>query len=227
MSDKFQNKYRIASARLPRWNYGHQAAYFVTICTKNRRHWFGAIRGGTMHLSEIGKIAEQEWVKTPGIRPDMNLELGEFVVMPNHFHAIVIIGENTYNTQPRRDATHRVSTPTPIPPPPSRIIKNPQINSARNPTIWRPLCGDSNRRSPKTPVTFKPISPGNRGITITSFGTTRRFTTFPDISGKTLRNGGKTGSTKRRSDHSRQIKWGNTIFFVAPVTNCAKPALTR
>ena len=70
-----------------------------------------------MHLSEIGKIADQEWVKTPGIRPDMNLELGEFVVMPNHFHAIVIIGDNAYNTEcggddrdRRRDAMHRVST---------------------------------------------------------------------------------------------------------------------
>ena len=31
------------------------------------------------------------------MRPDMNLQMGEFVVMPNHFHAIIIIGENQYN----------------------------------------------------------------------------------------------------------------------------------
>jgi len=98
MSDgKFKNKYRIASARLPHWDYGRQAAYFVTICTKNRQHYFGSIQQGMMYLSDIGKIAEQEWIKTPAIRPDMNLTLGEFVVMPNHFHGIIIIGENSYN----------------------------------------------------------------------------------------------------------------------------------
>lgn len=119
MPEKYQNKYRIASARLPQWDYGYQAAYFVTICTKKRRHWFGAIRNRTMYLSEIGKIAEQEWVKTPDLRPNMNLELGEYVVMPNHFHAIIIIGENRYNGNNGRDAIHCVSTPAPIPPSPT------------------------------------------------------------------------------------------------------------
>jgi len=100
MDDKFQNKYRISSARLQNWDYGWNASYFVTICTKNREHYFGEIVDGEMHFSEIGKIAESDWVKSPDIRPDMNLELGAFVVMPNHFHGIVIIGKNKYN---RRD----------------------------------------------------------------------------------------------------------------------------
>ena len=51
-----------------------------------------------MRLSELGIIVETEWLKTPEIRPDMNLTMGEFKVMPNHFHAIVMIGENVYNT---------------------------------------------------------------------------------------------------------------------------------
>ena len=50
-----------------------------------------------MELSEIGKIVESEWLKTPSIRPDMNLSLDVFVIMPNHFHAIIIIGKNQYN----------------------------------------------------------------------------------------------------------------------------------
>jgi len=54
--------------------------------------------GFKLQLSEIGKIAESEWLKTPDIRPDMNLRLGEFIVMPNHMHGIIIIGENQYNT---------------------------------------------------------------------------------------------------------------------------------
>ena len=50
-----------------------------------------------MQLSEIGKIVQTEWIKTPGIRLDMKLELLEFIVMPNHFHGIIVIGKNEYN----------------------------------------------------------------------------------------------------------------------------------
>ena len=86
MDDKFQNKYRISSARLQNWDYRWNAPYFVTICTKGRQHYFGEIVDGIMQLSDIGKIVESEWVKSPDIRPDMNLELGEFVVRPNSFN---------------------------------------------------------------------------------------------------------------------------------------------
>ena len=115
MTDKYQNKYRIPSARLQNWDYGWNAAYFVTICTKDMDHCFGKIHDGVMDLSEIGKIAQTEWLKTPEIRPDMNLELGSSMVMPNHFHGIITIGENQYNTlitDDGRDAMHRVSTTT-------------------------------------------------------------------------------------------------------------------
>jgi REP element-mobilizing transposase RayT len=117
--EKYKNKYRIPSARLPYWDYGQNAAYFITICTKNREHYFGEIitNRDAMHcvstimqLSEIGKIVKNEWIKTPELRPDMNLKLGEFVVMPNHFHGIIIISENPYNVQQCRDAMHCVST---------------------------------------------------------------------------------------------------------------------
>ena len=97
MAEKFQNKYRIDSVRLKSWNYASQGMYFVTINTKFRRRYFGNISNAEMHLSEIGAIANQEWLDTPGIRPDMNLELGDFVVMPDHFHGIMIIGGNPYN----------------------------------------------------------------------------------------------------------------------------------
>ncbi|WP_208022755.1 transposase [Flavobacterium jejuense] len=67
--------------------------------------------------SEIGKIVADEWMKTPEIRPDMNIELGKFIVMPNHFHGIIFIGNNAYNNEKMgmdamrcRDAMHGVST---------------------------------------------------------------------------------------------------------------------
>ena len=106
---KYKDKYRIASARAQWWDYGANGLYFVTICCHNRVCWFGDVVDGEMILSKIGEIAESEWLKTFDMRPDMNLWMGEYVVMPNHFHAIIGIGDNRYNTQ-RRDAMHCVST---------------------------------------------------------------------------------------------------------------------
>jgi len=97
MPDKFRNKYRLSSARLQNWDYDRNAAYFVTICTKNREHYFGDMVDGEMQLSVIGKIVQTEWIKTFDMRPDMNLAMGEFIIMPNHFHAVIIIGKNQYN----------------------------------------------------------------------------------------------------------------------------------
>ena len=97
--EKYQNQYRIPSARASWWDYASEAAYFITICTHERECFLGNVINDEMILSEIGTIVYQEWLNTFVIRPDMNIQPGEFVVMPNHFHAIVIIGENEYNHQ--------------------------------------------------------------------------------------------------------------------------------
>ena len=89
MPDKFQGKYRIASARLQSWDYGANGAYFITICTKNRKHFFGEIENHQMILNDIGKLAEKYWIEIPSHFPF--IELGNFVVMPNHTHGILII----------------------------------------------------------------------------------------------------------------------------------------
>ncbi len=107
MPGKFQNKYRIESARLKNWDYGSNAIYFVTICTQHRKHYFGKITNAKMILNAIGELVAKEWLLTPEIRPDMNLEMGEFMVMPNHFHALITIGKNNFN---RRYAMLGVST---------------------------------------------------------------------------------------------------------------------
>ena len=110
--DKYKNKYRIPTNRLQGYDYGSKGCYFVTICTNNREHYFGEIVNGEMQLSKIGEIAQTEWLKTKELRPDMNLLLDAFIVMPNHFHGIVCIGDNQYNMcdTPCRDAMHCVST---------------------------------------------------------------------------------------------------------------------
>lgn len=104
MSEKFKGKYRIKSARLENWDYSWGAMYFVTICTQNRKFYFGDIVNGEMILSEIGEIAQRCWLEIS--KHFTFVELNEFVVMPNHIHGIIIIN-NPDNIG--RDAIHRVS----------------------------------------------------------------------------------------------------------------------
>jgi len=94
----YKNKYRVESARMSVWNYGLPASYFVTICTRDRVNHFGQIENETIILNKAGSIVQEEWLRTPIIREDMNVSLAEFVVMPNHFHGIIRIGKNKYNS---------------------------------------------------------------------------------------------------------------------------------
>ena len=97
MSKLFKGKYRTDTMRKQYWNYAWRGKYFITLVIKDRKCLFGEIINGKMHLSELGKIAKEEWENTPSIRPDMNLRLDEFQVMPDHFHAIIEIQKNPYN----------------------------------------------------------------------------------------------------------------------------------
>lgn len=95
MADKFQNKYRILSARHPNWDYGTNGAYFITICTKNRQYCFGECEKSKMKLSTLGAIAQGFWYEIPKHFPFV--ELGEFVVMPNHIHGVLILNKNGFD----------------------------------------------------------------------------------------------------------------------------------
>ena len=92
MDTKYQGKYRIPSARLAGWDYRNAAAYFVTICTANREMFFGDIKDGVMHLSEAGNVAYECWVDIPSHFPFVRLDA--HVVMPNHVHGILVIGDH-------------------------------------------------------------------------------------------------------------------------------------
>ena len=98
-NNKYKNRYRIKSTRLQNWDYAQNGSYFITICTEKWAHYFGEIINEKMQLSDIGKIVESEWLATFEMRPDMNLTMSEFIIMPNHFHAIISIGENQFNKQ--------------------------------------------------------------------------------------------------------------------------------
>jgi len=77
------------SIRMKGYDYSQAGQYFITICVQDRACLFGKIENGKMILNEYGKIAHNEWMRTPEIRP--NVEIGEFIIMPNHMHGIIHI----------------------------------------------------------------------------------------------------------------------------------------
>lgn len=70
---KFQR--RLSSLRLRDFDYSEEGAYFVTICTKDKKCFFGEVKNKNVVLNEAGKIVQEEWNHT--------------VIMPNHIHGIV------------------------------------------------------------------------------------------------------------------------------------------
>ncbi len=101
--NKRRGRYRTETVRLKSWDYDWNGVYFVTICTHNRLNYFGDIvhnieiqnlvslrsNQNILQLTEIGKIAESCWRTIPEHFPFV--KLGEFVIMPNHVHGIIII----------------------------------------------------------------------------------------------------------------------------------------
>jgi REP element-mobilizing transposase RayT len=87
--NKFENKYRIESNRLHGWDYSNNGYYFITIVSENRINWFGEIIERQMNYSDFGKIVLTEWNKSFQIRSE--LFLNEFILMPNHLHAIIVL----------------------------------------------------------------------------------------------------------------------------------------
>ncbi|MFW2176939.1 MULTISPECIES: transposase [unclassified Moraxella] len=86
------------SVRLKGYDYASVGYYFITICCVERMPLFGNIRNGQMCLNHHGLVAHQEWLNTIEKRKDLLLD--EFVVMPNHMHAIVHIQQNLTSTTP-------------------------------------------------------------------------------------------------------------------------------
>ncbi len=82
------------SIRLQGYDYSQAGAYFVTVCTQGRECLFGGIENDAMALNEYGCVVRDEWLKTAEIRTE--IQVSEFVVMPNHFHGIIIIAEPTF-----------------------------------------------------------------------------------------------------------------------------------
>ena len=107
MKERYRNKYRSDSIRLKNYDYRSPGWYYVTICTDQRRHFFGEIKSHMMGLSQIGLIAHRFWQDIPNHFGHVVLD--EFVIMPNHMHGLIGLKSNSDKTS-RRDVKFNVST---------------------------------------------------------------------------------------------------------------------
>ncbi len=89
--NKFRKNNR-HSIRMKGYDYSKAGVYYITICTQNRKCLFGDIINGEMQLNDTGSVVVDEWMKIPGTQ--QGIELEEWVVMPNHFHGIIIFTES-------------------------------------------------------------------------------------------------------------------------------------
>ena len=95
------------SIRIPGYDYSQEGWYYITICTQDRIPKFGKVINDQIHLNSFGKIVEKEWKKTESMRFNVNLD--EYIIMPNHIHGIIQIVEND---DYRRGTMHRAPTTT-------------------------------------------------------------------------------------------------------------------
>ena len=95
---------RRRSIRLKGYDYSKAGAYFVTVVTQGRLPLFGEVVEGEMRLNPFGDIVREEWKRTASVRPDV--ELGAYMVMPTHFHGILIFHQDGVYTV---GATRRVA----------------------------------------------------------------------------------------------------------------------
>jgi len=73
--------------RISGYDYSRYGPYFVTICARQRECIFGEVVNAEMRANRYGQIVQEEWVRSAQIRREMQLD--EFIVMPNHVHGIV------------------------------------------------------------------------------------------------------------------------------------------
>jgi REP element-mobilizing transposase RayT len=107
-------KHHRKSIRVKGYDYSQAGAYYVTIVTYQRDCLFGQIKNGEMHLNDFGKIADECWRAISEHFPFV--ELGAFVIMPNHVHGIILINNDPRTetrTSPFVGATQWVAPTTP------------------------------------------------------------------------------------------------------------------
>jgi len=91
-----KNKYR-KNKRHPHFDYTTNTGYFITIVTNNRKNYFGSVLNGNIILNKYGLLLEKMLINLP--YTSFNIELYEYIIMPNHIHAVFLLKNTLHNKQ--------------------------------------------------------------------------------------------------------------------------------
>lgn len=126
------------SIRLPGHDYAAGSTYYITLCTESRQRLFGTIINGRMIPNEAAHIIRTEWLRSAEIRRE--IELDEWVIMPEHFHAIVSI-RTSRSRKPARATVSEATGPTPKSL--GALIAGFKGSSAKQLNLWRGTPGQT------------------------------------------------------------------------------------
>lgn len=91
------------SIRLKNYDYTQPGWYFITLIVKNRKCLLSRVSDAKIILTSEGKIVLKEWEKTAILRASVGIDA--FIIMPNHFHGIIHIIEESALVTSRRAVT--------------------------------------------------------------------------------------------------------------------------
>jgi putative transposase len=83
------NLHHRRSIRLRGYDYSRAGAYFITICLQGRECLLGTVVGEKIQLNDAGLMVEKWWLELPNKYSEVEIDAA--VIMPNHFHGIVLI----------------------------------------------------------------------------------------------------------------------------------------
>ncbi|MBE9171245.1 transposase [Pleurocapsales cyanobacterium LEGE 06147] len=132
------------SIRLQGYDYTQSGMYFVTICAYQKQCLFGEIINGQMRLNQYGQIVTQTYQWLSQRYPYICLD--EWIVMPNHFHGVMLITDNPCRGGSRTAPT--TTEPTTTEP------------TTTNPIITNPITTEPTTTEPTTtnPIITEPTS---------------------------------------------------------------------
>lgn len=89
MTQRNSSRHHRQSTRLRGYDYTRVGVYSFTICARHGKLLFGDVIDGEMHPNELGRLVHAAWDDLPRLYP--HIVLDEFIVMPNHVHAIIAL----------------------------------------------------------------------------------------------------------------------------------------
>ena len=99
-----ENKLPQRKSPRARWLQYNEGLYFITVCTHERKHSFGEIYNGQMEMTEIGRFLAST-LENASIHQSY-IKVLQYVVMPNHFHAIIDVVGTRHNVSVNEESTN-------------------------------------------------------------------------------------------------------------------------